>query len=128
MTDIAAIHREILEGAWSGGSQAVIDERYSDDYTFVGPLGRRPRQGRRAREDRRLPRGVPRPAVHRRTSSSSTATASRRAGRRWARRRASSARSPPTGRSGEAVTGVSIARFEGGKLAASGRCGTSTGC
>ncbi|HZQ04266.1 MAG TPA: ester cyclase [Gaiellaceae bacterium] len=36
MHDIAAISREILEGAWSGGR---FDERiYASDYVFVGPL------------------------------------------------------------------------------------------
>src|SRR4051794_25239740 len=40
MSDIAAIHKQILEGAWSGGDDAVIDEVYADDYTFVGPLNR----------------------------------------------------------------------------------------
>jgi hypothetical protein len=37
MTDIAAIHREIVKVAWSGGSLAILDV-YSPDYTFVGPL------------------------------------------------------------------------------------------
>jgi len=37
MTDIAAIYREVLEEAWSGGSQEVF-ERYSPDFTLVGPM------------------------------------------------------------------------------------------
>jgi len=37
MNDIAAIQREILEEAWSGGSQSVL-ETYASDYAFVGPL------------------------------------------------------------------------------------------
>ena len=37
MTDIAATYKEILEEAWSGGSQTVFD-RYTSDYVLVGPL------------------------------------------------------------------------------------------
>src|ERR1051325_9380217 len=45
VTDIAAAHREILEVAWSGGSRAIIDELYADDYEFMGPLLDEPARG-----------------------------------------------------------------------------------
>jgi steroid delta-isomerase-like uncharacterized protein len=116
MTDIAAIHREILESAWSGGSQAVIDERYADDYTFDGPLDQvTGKDGERAmiagylatfpdltfRVHEQLVDGD-------RVASRWTATGTHEG---------PFGELPPTGRRGEAIGGVSIARFVDGKVA-----------
>src|SRR3954464_892627 len=115
MTDIAAIHKQILEGAWSGGDDAIIDQVYSDEYTFTGPLDRvSGRDGERsmiagyvaAFPD--LQFTVHEQLVDRDRVASRSAGVGPQAG--------ALAPFPATGRTGEPVTGVSIARFESGKL------------
>ena len=116
MTDFAAIHREILEGAWSaGGSLDVIDRVYSDDYHFVGPLDDvRGKDGERgmiasylaAFPDLQF-------TVHEQLVDGDKVTS------RWTAigtHEGPLGDLPATGFRGEPVGGVSIARFEGGKL------------
>jgi steroid delta-isomerase-like uncharacterized protein len=115
--DIAAAHREILEGAWSGGSTAIVDELYASDYVFVGPL---------------VPEGMHGPegekaliASYRESFPDLKFTVheqlvdGEKVATRWTAvgtQLGELAGIPPTGRTGEAVGGVSIARFSDGKL------------
>src|SRR3954451_5957225 len=111
MSDIAAIHKQILEGAWSGGDDAIIDEVYSDDYTFTGPLDRvSGKDGERgmiagylaAFPDLQF-------TVHEQLVDGD------RVASRWSAvgtQDGPLGPFPATGRTGEPVTGVSIARFE----------------
>jgi predicted ester cyclase len=115
MKDIAAIHREILEVAWSGGSQAIIDEVYAPDYTFVGPLApdvTGPEGERALIAERRATFSDLRFEVHEQLVDGD------RVATRWtAYGTHDGPLGPmaPTGRSGSA-DGVAIARFENGKL------------
>jgi len=115
MSDIAAIHRQILEVAWSGGDDSIVDEVYADDYTFTGPLDRvSGRDGERgmiagylaAFPDLQF-------TVHEQLVDGD------RVASRWSAvgtQDGPLGPFPATGRTGEPVTGVSIARFESGKL------------
>jgi len=113
--DIAAIHKQILEGAWSGGPTGVIDEYYAPDYVFDGPLNHV--QGPEA--ERAMIASYLEAFPDLRFTVHEQLVDGDRVATRWSAvgtHLGELAGIPPTGRTGDAVGGVSIARFAGGKL------------
>ena len=114
--DIAKIHKEIPEVAWSVGSTAVIEEVYAPDYVFSGPLN--PEVHGVAGELAMIASYLEafpdlRFTVHEQLVDGDSVAS------RWSAvgtHLGDLAGIPATGRTGDAVGGVSIARFAGGKL------------
>jgi steroid delta-isomerase-like uncharacterized protein len=114
VNDIATISRQILEGPWSGGS---FDERvYAPDYLFVGPLVRDAVRG--AEGERRLISGYRYAFPDLTFAVEEQVVDGDRVASRWTAtgtHKGEFGGIAPTGRRGT-VGGVSIARFDGGRL------------
>jgi len=114
MSGTAAISREILEGAWSGGR---FDEAaYSPDYVFVGPLV--PDGVHGAEGERQLIAGYRQAFPDLTFTVEEQVVDGDRVVSRWTATGTHAgefAGLAPTGRRGT-VGGVSIARFTGGRL------------